>query len=287
MFARLDHRHTAWVRRQCADDPAGTITIARLIEGSRSAALSTPGGTLYGCVSESGTLNGTSLDGTAPAHEPSQAYWVGTTIAPLTTSAVGTAQVAGLLAQHPRRRCSLVGYAEPVLDIYRQLSWGPPRGVRPCQPLLVASAQPSVEALPVRVAGPGDVGQVYAASVAMFTEEVGFSPVLDGNNAYRSRVADLVRAGHTYVIIDSDRRVVFKADVGLAWSGAVQIQGVWVHPEFRGRGIATRAMVSVTQRARAVAPVVSLYVNGFNAGALRAYHKAGYRQVGEFATVMY
>lgn len=36
-----------------------------------------------------------------------------------------------------------------------------------------------------------------------------------------------------------------------------------------------------------VAPVVSLYVNAFNAPALRTYAAAGYSQRGRFATIIY
>jgi predicted GNAT family acetyltransferase len=35
------------------------------------------------------------------------------------------------------------------------------------------------------------------------------------------------------------------------------------------------------------APVVSLYVNDYNHAAVASYHRVGFRQVGEFATVLY
>jgi predicted GNAT family acetyltransferase len=38
---------------------------------------------------------------------------------------------------------------------------------------------------------------------------------------------------------------------------------------------------------REVAPVVSLYVNEWNAPARRAYEKVGFRQTATFATVMF
>lgn len=131
-----------------------------------------------------------------------------------------------------------------------------------------------------------DYEQVYAASVAMFTEEVGFSPERPNPTGYRARVRSLLSGGHTLVLTDADT-VIFKADLGIICSRAVQVQGVWVHPSYRGQGIASRAMVSVTRHALAYAPTVSLYVNSFNTSALGAYARAGYCQIGEFATVMY
>ena len=35
-----------------------------------------------------------------------------------------------------------------------------------------------------------------------------------------------------------------------------------------------------------LAPTVSLYVNGYNTPALRAYERAGFERVGTFATVI-
>ena len=46
------------------------------------------------------------------------------------------------------------------------------------------------------------------------------------------------------------------------------------------------AAVVVATR-RDVAPVVSLYVNAFNAPALATYRRVGFEQVGTFTTVLF
>ena len=79
----------------------------------------------------------------------------------------------------------------------------------------------------------------------------------------------------------------FKADVGVLSSRCAQIQGVWMHPEHRGRGLAAGAMAAVVGLARRHAPVVSLYVNAYNTAALRTYARVGFERVGTFATVLY
>ena len=87
--------------------------------------------------------------------------------------------------------------------------------------------------------------------------------VTEGNN-----VLDIVRAGRSFASFE-DGAVVFKAEVGAATPRACQIQGVWVDPDHRGRGLAVPAMASVVHLTREhVAPVVSLYVNDYNAAAL-------------------
>ena len=104
----------------------------------------------------------------------------------------------------------------------------------------------------------------------MFTEEVGVSPLrVDGGAGYRARVAELVRAGQSLAWIE-DGAVLFKAEIGAVSRAACQVQGVWVAPAHRGRGIGTAGTAAVVEYARtAIAPVVSLYVNDFNAAGPR------------------
>lgn len=195
-------------------------------------------------------------------------------------------------ARRQGRRCSsLVGPAEEVLALWQQLepAWGAARDVRPDQPLMAIDADPAVVADPlVRLARPEELDVVLPACVAMFTEEVGVSPLAHGGGTvYRARVRELVAGGRSFVRIE-DGRVVFKAEVGAASPEACQLQGVWVAPERRGEGIAAPAMAAVVRACRAgLVPTVSLYVNSYNAAALATYHRVGFRQVGTFATVLF
>jgi predicted GNAT family acetyltransferase len=168
-------------------------------------------------------------------------------------------------------------------------AWGGARDVRPQQPLMATDALPSVEPDPlVRRVTPDELEILLPASIAMFTEEVGVSPVAaDGGALYRARVAELVRAGRSFARIE-DGRVVFKAEVGAATSVACQIQGVWVDPSRRGEGLSVAGMAAVVDECRrSIAPVVSLYVNDFNTPARRAYEHVGFRTVGTFMSVLF
>ena len=82
--------------------------------------------------------------------------------------------------------------------------------------------------------------------------------------------------------------MVFKAELAVVTRHTAQVQGVWVAPEWRGRGIATAAMAAVVRDAlRRVAPSVSLYVNDYNRPPRRVYERCGFQQVGTFATVLF
>jgi uncharacterized protein len=195
-------------------------------------------------------------------------------------------------ARRQGRRCaSIVGDRSAVAALWGELepAWGPAREVRDPQPLMAISSAPVVAADPgVRPVGMEDLDVLLPACVAMFTEEVGISPLgVDGGVAYRGRVAELVRAGRAFARIE-DGRVLFKAEVGSASTAACQVQGVWVPPELRGRGLAAPGMAAVVELAReAVAPVVSLYVNDYNEAARATYRRVGFTDVGAFMSVLF
>src|SRR5260370_1080920 len=110
---------------------------------------------------------------------------------------------------------------------------------------MAISTEPLVPPDPlVRLVRPDEIDTLLPASVAMFTEEVGVSPVgPDGGAAYRARVAELIRAGRSYARIEHGQ-VIFKAEIGAVTPMAFQVQGVWVPPELRARGHAARGMAA-------------------------------------------
>ena len=82
--------------------------------------------------------------------------------------------------------------------------------------------------------------------------------------------------------------MVFKAEVGAATKHVCQLQGVWVDPRFRGRGLSIAGTAAVVDAClRDIAPAVSLYVNDFNLPARRAYERVGFSQVGSFASILF
>ena len=74
---------------------------------------------------------------------------------------------------------------------------------------------------------------------------------------------------------------------GAVTRDVTQVQGVWMNPSYRGRGLSAGYMAAVVDLARTLAPVTSLYVNDFNSRARATYERVGFRQVGTFATVLF
>ncbi|MBB4933483.1 hypothetical protein F4561_004303 [Lipingzhangella halophila] len=195
-------------------------------------------------------------------------------------------------ARSQGRRCSsIVGPVDAVSDLWSRLGplWGPARAIRERQPVLEISEQPHTAPDPlVRRVRMSEFGLVLPACVAMFTEEVGVPPDAgDGGSLYRARVEELVRTGRSFARIEGGR-VVFKAEIGAVTPYACQIQGVWVHPDLRGRGHSEAGMAAVVRYALAeIAPCVTLYVNDYNTPARAAYRRVGFREVGAVRSVLF
>jgi predicted GNAT family acetyltransferase len=212
--------------------------------------------------------------GYGPSRSVESLIWSGAHLVPVCATPAAVAAFAELLSGEPRICSSIIGRADAVLDLWDRLAahWGPARDVRPNQPLLVADSEAEINPDPdVRV-----------------VRNDGVSPLQDdGGRGYRRRIAELVRAKRAYARFH-EGRVIFKAELAIVTRHTAQVQGVWVDPEFRGRGMAAAAMAAVTRDAlRRVAPTVSLYVNDYNTAARKAYARCGFTPAGAFATVLF
>lgn len=188
------------------------------------------------------------------------------------------------------RRCSsLVGRAELVLPMWRRLehTWGPARDVRDRQPLMALATAPQCAIDPaVRPVRMEDLDAYLVAAVEMFIGEVGIDPRIgDGGRGYRRRVAGLIAAGRAWARFERGQ-VVFKAEVGSQSPAVGQIQGVWVHPDWRGHGLGTAGTATLAAAVVRSGRIASLYVNDFNTVARATYDRIGFAEVGTFATVL-
>lgn len=257
----------------CARDTRTNVFVAaRILDGG----LATSPGAMLGYAEGSG------LDAIC---------WASANLVPVGCEAPALAAFATKMRRWRHQCSSLFGPADMVLPLWEALtpSWGQPRAVRACQPVL-ATAGPlpaGTQIDPaVRLARFDEVDLVVPAAAAMFTEEIGYSPYRGSAHLYRQGIASLIRAGHTFVRVE-DGEVVFKADVGSVALGVAQVQGVWVAPRWRGQGLAAPAMAAVVEQVRAeIAPIVTLYVNDFNTPARATYARVGFTEIGSFATVL-
>ncbi|HET6969010.1 MAG TPA: GNAT family N-acetyltransferase [Ornithinibacter sp.] len=258
----------------CARDlPRGVFVAARILEGSRTGSLA-------------------SVFGHRVGDELTSLCWASANVVPVATTDDSRSAFAERIRRWRGRCASIFGPRDEVEGLWQHLEghWGPPRAVRVRQPLLVADRPPSalgVELDPrVRPARPEEVDLVLPAAEHMFTAEIGYPPYRGNDRGYRASLASLAARGHTYVVVEGGE-VVFKTDIGSLALGCAQLQGVWLAPHLRGHGLAVPMLASVVEQVMlGPAPLVTLYVNDFNTAARATYEHLGFREVGEFATVL-
>ena len=277
LFRSVEGRRVALVRdaaavdRVLADDPVGGCMVASRVadHGVDPAAV---GGELW----------------TRRRAEDSLCF-AGANLIPLRGGPADMKAFAEQALSTARRCSSLVGRADLVLAMWERLErgWGPARDIRACQPLMALRSWPRCGADPgVRRVRVDELDAYLVAAVDMFIGEVGIGPRAgDGGRGYRRRVANLIGAGRAFARFEHGQ-VVFKAEIGSQSPAVGQIQGVWVHPEWRGRGLGGGGTATVAAAVVSSGRIASLYVNSYNTVARAAYARVGFREVGTFATVL-
>jgi uncharacterized protein len=264
-------RDGAAVRRVFDDDPIGSCMVAARVadHGIESNAI---GGELW------------------TRHGPDESLcYAGANLIPLRGRLSDLYAFADAALTASRRCSSLVGRAELVMPMWQRLepAWGPARDVREHQPLMSLNTMPTCDIDPdVRQVRPDEIDTYLVAAIDMFIGEVGVDPRIgDGGRGYRRRVASLIAAGRAWARFENGE-VVFKAEVGSQSPAVSQIQGVWVHPERRGRGLGTAGTATLAAVIVGTGRIASLYVNDFNTVARATYDRIGFVEVGTFATVL-
>ncbi len=224
------------------------------------------------------------------AGDPGQSLcFSGANLIPLLGDRDALMDFADRAAAAPRMCSSLVGRSELVLPMWTELAqvWGPPREVRDHQPLMALTGPPLITPDPrVRQVTLSDLDCYLPAAVDMFVGEVGVDP-RDGDDgrSYRRRIANLIAAGRAFAAIE-DGEVIFKAEIGAMSPAVGQIQGVWVAPAHRGKGLGASGTAAVAAAITDLGRQPSLYVNSFNSAARAAYRSVGFVEIGSFATVL-
>lgn len=216
---------------------------------------------------------------------------VGANLVPVQCTTEDARGFASRAAERERTVATIVGPQAPVTAMWEVLepAWGSAREVRWDQSHMALDSDPLVAPDPaVRVTTEDQLGALYPACVAMYREEVGTDPEAGApQGLYRTRVRQLVSRGWSFSRIE-DGVVVFKAEIASASAQAAQVQGVWVHPDWRGEGLSVGGMAAVVRLVRRdLAPVCSLYVNRWNVPARRAYERVGFQQTATFSTIMF
>ena len=153
--------------------------------------------------------------------------------------------------------------------------------------LLLVHREPAEDFIPVpglRAATSEDLSPLVEVNAELIREECGVNPLASDPAGFRRRLLERIGRGRVWVWSESGR-VIFKTDVLADTPEAVYIEGVYVAPRERGRGIGARCLAQLGRLLLARARAVCLTADESKRAALSLYRKAGYEPHCEYATV--
>ena len=170
--------------------------------------------------------------------------------------------------------------------------WGyyAPHGQEPrraCREVLMElghRVESDVEADGLRLADLGDLPQVMEAQALMAFEESGVDPREADPAGFERRCARRIERGRVWVMREGSE-LVFKADVMSETPEVAYLEGVYVNPSCRGRGLGLACMARLSEELLERVGSLCLLVNERNVSALTFYRAAGFVARGGYDTV--
>jgi len=160
-----------------------------------------------------------------------------------------------------------------------------PREDRPGQPVYAIEEPPAPGDTGLRAATPADFDRLLPACAAAHELELGIDPLAADAEGFRWRTSAQIDEGRSWVWLEDDV-VLFKAEASAWTPSAVQIQQVWVDPEARGNGYASRGLRDLCRLLLASTPAVVLFVRRENAPAIALYDSIGMRRRLEYRSIL-
>jgi GNAT superfamily N-acetyltransferase len=201
-------------------------------------------------------------------------------------SGTGTGLFAELAARARPRM--LIGDESAVSELWEAARdhLPPVREDRPGQPVYVLEDSPPPGGSALRPAKLGDLGLLVRTSAAAYLEEVGIDAHARDPALFEWRTRTQIEEGRSW-LWEQEGKVLFKAEASAWTERAVQLQQVWVDPELRGRGYATRGLADLCGLLLRMTPAVCLFVRPENAVAIRLYESLGMRRVGAYRSLIF
>jgi uncharacterized protein len=271
LICALADEHEAEALAFLSARPMHTVFMATLIRDNGLVS-SLNRGTFYGCRDQMGHLKGLALIGHATIIETADDY--------------ALAHFAHL-AQNCPTAYLIRGEQERVARFWQHYE---PRGRRPrrmCRELLMEQRPPVAVLESVRDLRPAtceDLSLIMPVNAAMIADECGVNPLERDPVGFRVRLLRRIEQGRVWVWVQKGR-LKFKTDVLADTQAAAYLEGVWVHPDERGRGYGLRCLSQLTRALLAHTETVCLVVNETATTAQAFYRKAGYKTASHYDTI--
>ena len=149
-----------------------------------------------------------------------------------------------------------------------------PRDDRPGQPVYALRDAPEPGGTGLRPARLFDLDLLVPACAAAHHEEIGVDPLKRDAEGFRWRTRQQIEEGRSWIWVEKGV-IRFKAEASAWTPAAVQLQQVWVDPQARRQGYASRALCDLCRALLERVPAVCLFVRPENSPALGLYDSIG------------
>ncbi|MGI8786807.1 MAG: GNAT family N-acetyltransferase [Pyrinomonadaceae bacterium] len=128
----------------------------------------------------------------------------------------------------------------------------------------------------VRLADASELAFVAEAHDEVAFAESGSSPMLKDREGFLKRCLKRIEKNRTFVVFDNGK-LVFKADIAAETDDVVYLEGIYVAPEYRGKGIGASCLSKLALQLMTHVENVCLLSNAEFTGAHRSFAKAGFK----------
>ncbi|MDQ3817234.1 MAG: GNAT family N-acetyltransferase [Acidobacteriota bacterium] len=229
-------------------------------------------GTFYGCRNSEGRLEGVALIGHA------------TFIDARTARAMFE---FALVAQTYCRAHMILGEKESVEQFWNYYADEGQEMRLVCRELLFElrhAMQLREEVDGLRLATLDDLDQVAPVQAELAEYESGINPLQVDPEGFRARCARRIEMGRVWVL-EENGKIIFKADVMADTPDVIYLEGVWVAPSHRGRGIGRKCMRQLCRDLLTRTKSICLLANEENARAHTFYRMCNFKVRGVYDSI--
>jgi GNAT superfamily N-acetyltransferase len=229
-------------------------------------------GTFYGARNEQGHLEGVALIGNATLIEAN--------------SEAALAAFARLARQFPHTNI-ILGEQEKVGRFWSYFSEDGQTPRRICRQLFLEQRWPvemRERVSELRQATLDDLPILLPVYAEMIVDESGVNPMEKDPEGFSKRWERRIEMGRVWVWIE-DRKLVFNADVICDTTYVIYLEGIYVHPQERGKGYGLRCLSQLSSHLLRRTGSLCLLVNEDNHGAQALYRAAGFKMRGYYDTI--
>jgi GNAT superfamily N-acetyltransferase len=136
----------------------------------------------------------------------------------------------------------------------------------------------------VRLADVSEVEQIAEAHAEVAFIESGVNPRERDPEGFIKRCIRRIEKQRTFVVIE-DGKLVFKADIVAETDDVIYLEGIYVSPEYRGRGIGPKCLSHLSSKLIHRVENICMLSNLAFKAAHRSFEKAGYSSTDEYTTL--